>query len=179
LLVSFKHKNKKDNMNKINLKSDLLTEKRKAGVVTYFIVSEVIALSLWAYDWPFLGLLCHIFAMLYAFNIYKAEIFYNTKNGNKEFIKKWLIYFLLILGWPSIVFAYHGSLFSSIFVISIAFFQAMEVAKFAEFDKNHNGNVSNESDIFVKHHHIKTLLITLAVIVYGFLAYQFFGVLSI
>jgi hypothetical protein len=166
-------------MSKINLESDLLTEKRKSGVVTCFIVSEIIALSLWAYDWPFLGLLCHIFAMLYAFNIYKAEVFYNTKNGNKELIEKWLIYFLLILGWPAIVFAYQGSFYSSVFVISIACFQAFEVEKIAKFDREHNGNVSNEPDIFEKHFHVKTLLISLGIIIYGFLAYQFFSAFSL
>ena len=166
-------------MNKINLESDLLTEKRKVAVVTYFIVIEIIALALWVYDWPYWALLCHFLAILYAFDIYKAEVFYNTKNGNKEFIKKWLIYFLVVLGVSSIVFAYHGSWYSSIFVISAAFFQTMKVSELVDFDKKQNGNLSSEPGIFEKHYHIKTLLIPLAVIIYGFLAYQFFSVVSL
>lgn len=166
-------------MNKIDLKSDLLTEKRKIGVVAYFIISELIALALWTYDWPFLALLCHFFAIRYALEIYKAETFYNTKNGNKEFIKKWLTFFLVMLGVASIVLVYLGSRYSSLFVMSLAYFQAMEVAKFTDFDKKQNGNLSSEPGVFEKHYHIKTLLMPLAVIVYGFLAYQFFSILSL
>lgn len=165
-------------MKKIDLRNDLLTEKSKVGVVIYFIITEIIAIALWTNDWPLLAILVHCVAIKYAINTYKAEVFYNTKNGNKEFIRNWLIIFIAILGFSSIIFVYHGSKFSALFVSSMAFWQSIEVGKLVDFDKKQNGGISSEPGVFEKHYHIKTLLISLGVVIYAFLAYQFFTVFN-
>lgn len=165
-------------MNKINLKNDLLTEKSKVGTVIYFVITEIIAIALWIHNWPLLAILVHCVAIQYATATYKAEVFYNTKNGNKEFIRNWLIIFIFILGFSSIIFVYLGSKFLALFVSSMAFWQSIEVGKFMDFDKKQNGGISTEPGIFEKHYHIKNLLIPLGVIIYAFLAYQFFAVLN-
>lgn len=165
-------------MNKINLKNDLLTERSKVGVVVYFVITEIIAIALWVHNWPILAIILHSLAIQYATGIYKAEVFYNTKNGNKEFIRNWLIIFIVILGFSSIIFVYHGSKFSALFVSSMAFWQSIEVGKLMDFDKKQNGGISSEPGVFEKHYHIKTLLIPLGVVIYAFLAYQFFTVFN-
>lgn len=161
-------------MDKINLESDLLTEKRKKGVILYFTASVIVTLTLWAYEWGVLALLCHCFAVQVAIDIYKAEVFYNTKNGNKEFIMRWLKLFFVISGIAAIVLLALKSPYSVLAVISTVFWQSMELVKFIDYDHKQNGNPTNEPRIFEKHYHIKTMLIPLGVILYGMLAYQFF-----
>lgn len=165
-------------MNKINLESNLLTEKRKNGVILYFTTSVIVTLALWAYEWGFLALICHCIAVQVAIDIYKAEVFYNTKNGNKEFIKRWLRFLFFMSGIASIILLILESPYSAIAIYSAVFWQSMELVKYINYDHKINGNLTNEPGIFEKHYHIKIILIPLGVILYGMLAYQFFNVFN-
>lgn len=158
-------------MNKINLESDLLTDKRKVGFILYFTANVIVTLTLWAYEWGVLALICHCFAIQIAINIYKAEVFYNTKNGNKEFIRGWLRFFFAMSGIAAIILLALKSPYSALAVGSTVFWQSMELVKYMSYDQKINGNLPNEPGIFEKQYHVKVILIPLGIILLGIMIY--------
>lgn len=162
------------NKNKIDLKSDLVTEENKTRLSVLFALAEIATLILWIYEWPIFALIAHVVATQAALNAYKAEIFYNTDNGNKQYIKKWLDFFFSMSMIASLVLLFMKSPYSALFVGSTAFWPRLEIIRVEQYDKTLNLNneyYSSNPDILEKHFHIKTLLIPLAIGLLGMMVY--------
>jgi hypothetical protein len=74
-------------------------------------------------------------------------------------------------GIAAIILLAIKSKYSAIAVISAAFWQSMELAKYIDYDHKINVNLTNEPGTFEKHYHIKIILIPLGIILLGMMIY--------
>jgi hypothetical protein len=128
----------KYNRDQINLKSNLVTKSNKNWFNVLFTIAEIATLILWIYDWSLLAIFVHMLAIGFALESYKAEIFFNTKNGNKQYIRKWLGFFFSLSIIASLVLLAMKSPYSALFVFCSALWPSFTVAKLEIYDKEQN-----------------------------------------